>query len=466
MSISQETRIETKLFPYQLEGVALLEKYNGRALLADQMGLGKSLQCLYYLYKHPEATPAIVVCPATLKWVWQREAKIHLQMRSQILEGRTPKKKGLLQLAPLVIINYDILPHWLDHLLQYPIKTLIIDECHYIKSRTAIRTKAVAKLAAHIPRVIAVSGTPLTNRPAELFNTLKILWPQTFKSFWSFAFEYCKPVRKPWGWEFKGASNLSKLHKQLKELGMIRRLKADVLSELPEKIREVIQVSLEDYAPYREAVSNFLQWLSQQSPEKAVKAAKAEKLVKMGYLKRLAAELKMKSVFQWLDDFLEGTEEKLVVYCCHQKILDMLVERYADICVAVDGRTSVSKRKIAVTSFQEGNKRLFIGNILAAGTGITLTAASTLAFVELDWVPSNCIQAEDRIHRIGQKNAATIYYIVAKDTIEQYLCEIIQKKQQIVSNVLDGSRLKEALQVYDLILQKMEKEHQKRGLLI
>lgn len=440
----------TQLYPYQEEGVSTIEKHNGRVLLADEMGLGKSIQALSYLHRHPSSLPAVVVCPATLKWVWEHEARHHLGMLSEVVEGQNPQKSNLLKKHGLIIINYEILDYWVDYLKSLKIQTVIIDECHFVKSRTAKRTKAVFRLSKSAKHIIAISGTPLTNRPAELFTTLKLLWPKDFPSFWSFAFEYCQPSRRPWGWDFRGAANLDQLHGQLKEKGMIRRLKADVLKDLPEKTREVIKVPIVKRSQYNKALTDFLAWLNSESPEKAARAARAEKLVKIGYLKRLAARYKMKAAIQWIDNFLESSDEKLVVYGIHKKIIQYLHNKYKDISVVVDGSVKGKDRKLAVMSFQQNPKvRLFIGNIKAAGTGLTLTASSSLAFVELSFVPAEMTQAEDRIHRIGQKAAANIYYLVARDTIEERLCSVIQEKQKVLSAILDGDETVNEIDVYD-----------------
>jgi len=253
----------------------------------------------------------------------------------------------------------------------------------------------------------------------------------------------------PWGWVYKGADNLKELHHKLNSLMMIRRLKKDVLNELPDKIRQVIPLQIENGEEYQEAQDNFIRWLTKKSVSKAIRAKKAKQLTKMGYLKRLAAELKMKSILEWIDGFLEENDGKLVLYCIHRKIIKTIYEKYKIISVVVDGSVTGRKRRIAVQSFQRNKRiRIFIGNIRAAGVGITLTASSTLAFVELDWVPANMMQVEDRIHRIGQKNVAMIYYLVAKRTIEESLCRILQDKQKVITAVLDGNSKMNKLNVF------------------
>ncbi len=452
----------TKLYPYQKKAVLQIQKFKGRALLADEMGLGKTLEALWWIKRSPKKRPVIVVCPASLKWVWEAEAMKHIKVRATILNGRTPPKKAISNHQQLFIINYEILQYWIDWIKNLNPKVLILDECHYIKNRGAKRTKAVKLLAKKIPHIITISGTPLTNRPSELFTTLNLVCPEEFPAFWPYAHRYCKAQLRPWGWEFKGASNIRELHRKLKQLLMIRNLKKDVLRDLPDKTRSIVPLEIENPKEYQEAENDFITWLTKKSTSKAEKAKRAKKLVQLGYLKRLAAELKMKQVLEWIDDFLEQSSGKLVIYGIHKKIIKQIYNRYKNISVVVDGSVTGKKRKIAIRSFQQNKKfRLFIGNIKAAGVGITLTAAHNLVFVELDWVPGNMVQAEDRIHRIGQKNAAMVYYLVARDTIEEKLCKIIQKKQRVLSQVLDGSIKTNRLDVYRALEKSLLKGKEK-----
>jgi len=445
----------TRLYDYQRKGILKIEEFHGRALLADEMGLGKTLEALGWIRHHPKKRPVIIVCPAFAKWVWEMEAHKHLKMKSIILNGkksfRINQKDSI---NSLLILNYEILQYWMDNLLRLEPKVLLFDECHYVKNRKTHRTKAVRKLARKIPHVIAIGGTPLLNRPAELWTTLNMIRPKLFPSFLPYAFRYCNPIRTPWGWDFNGASHLDELHQILNETMMIRRLKKDVLKELPKKSRFIVPLSIDNRNEYQEAVNNFIDWLSRKSLDKAKRAQKAEQLVKIGYLKRLAAQLKMKSILKWIDNFLEESDDKLVLYCIHKNIIKQIYDKYKKISVVVDGSVTGEKRKKAVLAFQNNKKiKLFIGSIKAAGVVITLTASNTLAFVELDFVPANHIQAEDRIHRIGQKYNASIYYLIAKNTIEVPLCALIQKKQKIVDSVLDGDNITNELNIFD----KLEK---------
>lgn len=448
----------TKPYPFQLVGAKKIRKFKGRALLADEMGLGKTLQALFWSFKTKKARPIIVVCPSSLKINWQREAEKHVGMMSEILEGqKTPKRKPI-QHHPIFIINYDILSYWVDWLRSLDPQVIIFDEVHYIKNRSSKRYKASQELAKDVKHVIAISGTPLTNRPAELWTTLNIVRPDLYKSFWAFAQKYCKPTRRPWGWEYKGATNLPTLHKELTDNLMIRRLKTDVLRDLPDKKRIIVPVQLKKFKEYREATTRFIEWLSKKDISKAKSAARAEALVKLGYLKRLAAELKLEFTMEWIDNFLEDSDGKLVVFAKHQKIIKPLYQKYRKMAVLVDGSVKGEKRQDAVDQFQMNKKvRLFFGNLQAAGVGLTLTKASVFLFAELDWVPADHLQAEDRIHRIGQLEHVFIYYLIALRTIEEDLADIIVNKQSISNAVLDGGRNHTYEDVKRQMLEKIKK---------
>lgn len=430
-------------FPYQARGVRRMTKFGGRALLADEMGLGKSLQALrFYLENKAICSPCVVICPASLKYNWERECMKHIGVRAEVCEGRSLTVPKLKLKHRVLIINYDILSAWLPYLLELDPQLIILDECHYIKNRGAQRTKNVRKLCYYCPHIIAISGTPLTNRPSELWPVLNVLLPDHYKSFMSFAWKYCKPRRKPWGWEFKGATNLKELHTELRSVCMIRRLKSQVLKDLPSKIRCVVRLPIEDRKQYKMAEKDFVRWLAKNKPTKANKAARAQALVRVGYLRRLAAELKMKSVLTWVQDFFSASEGKLVVMGVHKSILKQIKEAYPkNKSVLVNGEVVGRKRQEAVDIFQtKPLTRLFIGNIAAAGVGLNLTAASCMAFCELPWTPAELNQGEDRLHRIGQTSSVTCYYLIAEGTIEEDQCKILQKKQQVLESVLDGGQ--------------------------
>lgn len=455
-----------KFFPYQKESILEIEDFGGRALLALEMGLGKSIITLAYLRKNRKhALPALIVCPASVKYNWEHECVHNFGIRPRVLEGQKPPRniKRLLDLEKITIINYDILKYWVPYLEKLGYRTIVFDECQYLANRSAQRTKAAAKLARGIPYALALSGTPLTNRPAELFSTLNILCPDEYTSFWKFARSYCRPRLTRWGWDYSGASNLKDLHRRLLRTCLIRYLKKDVLHELPDKVRRVIPLEMDNPDEYFKARDNFLGWLKEKHPDRISRALKATALAKTGDLLRLAARQKLRGVVDWCNRFLEETDEKLIIFAVHRKCIDVLERKINAPSVTVDGSVIGRQRQTVIEEFRKNpNIRVFIGNIRAAGVGINLTQSSTVVFAELWWKPGDHTQAEDRSHRIKQDQPVFIYYFVAAETIEETLCKIIQKKQEVIHATLDGHGKVNDMNVYDELLNMLSSKDDSR----
>lgn len=452
--------LKGELFPFQKDGVAFIESHGGRALIADEMGLGKTIQALAWLQLHPEKRPAVVVVPASLKLNWLRE--IHKWMstgaKTIILSGTTPS------IIPkdfdIIIINYDILPNeyetntaeggrakkkdiprtgWVDYILELNPKVLITDECHYYKSNKANRTLGVRKLGKDIPHILALSGTPIVNRPIEAFNAIRLINPFLFKDQWYFAKHYCNARYNGFGWDLNGASNTSELHKILTDNIMIRRRKEDVLKELPNKIYSFVPIELDNKQEYQEAKQHLINFIRKTKGDDAAhRATMAEQLAEIEILKQVAIKGKMSQAISWISDFLE-VDGKLVVFATHRTVIDTLIETFGSIAVKIDGDVSQINRQKAVDDFQNNpDIRLFVGNIKAAGVGITLTASSNVAFLELPWTPGELSQAEDRCHRIGQKNSVNIHYLLAEGTIDEQIAHLLDRKRTVVNAVMDG----------------------------
>ncbi len=427
--------LKGQLYPFQSRGVHFIDIKDGKVLVGDDMGLGKTIQALAWLQLHPEKRPVVVVVPAAVKINWAREAHAWMvRPRIQILSGTIPKEIT----GETIIINYDILPHWIPTLMEIKPQVLILDEAHYIKSSKTKRTKAVKRLARVIPHIIPLSGTQLVNRPAELYNALKLVDFNVVPSFWEFKHRYCDPKHNGFGWDFSGASNMAELHEKLKNV-MIRRKKSEVLTDLPDKIHSFVPIELDNQAEYDKAEQNFIKYIKDTKGKKAAKKARnAQTLVQIEVLKQVAVRGKMKRVIDWIRDFLQ-TDEKLVVFAVHKFVIAALMEAFKDVAVKLDGSVTGNARQQVVDDFQTVDKiRLFIGNIKAAGVGITLTAASNVAQLELPWTPAELTQSSDRVHRIGQKYSVTIYYLLANNTIEEEIAQLLDKKQKIRDAILDG----------------------------
>jgi SWI/SNF-related matrix-associated actin-dependent regulator 1 of chromatin subfamily A len=310
-----------------------------------------------------------------------------------------------------------------------------------------------------VPHVIGLSGTPLTNRPAELWPFLNICRPDVFDKFYPYGVRYCKPERTPWGTKYNGAERLDELHDLLKSTCMIRRKKIQVLKDLPLKQRIVVPIDIEDRKQYVEAEKEFIRWMIRTHPQKAEKARRAERLVKMGYLKRLAAQLKMKAVREWIHNYLEESDSKLIVFGVHRNVLVPLTEHFGEKAVRVDGKITKNKRQEAFDAINGNPKvRILFGNIQAAGVGWSCKTAHTTLFTELAWTPGEHQQAEDRIHGIGRGvkgKQSTSFYLIAKGTIEERLAEILQHKQKILDSTLDGGEQVDALNILDALEEAM-----------
>jgi len=426
-----------ELMPFQKAGLEFAEATGGNCLIADSMGLGKTIQALAYLALHPEMRPAVIVCPASLKLNWQREAEAWLETGDQIevVNGGKPKPLS----GNIVIINYDVLKKWLPTLKEYDPEILILDESHSVKNKKAARSKAAKELAETIPHKILLTGTPVLNRPAELWNQLQIIDPFSYpdKLFFQWHKRYTNATKNRFGWDFSGASNLEELAASLKTV-MIRRTKDQVLTELPAKRRSTVLIPIDNRKEYDRANNEFRSWLAEQKGEKAAeRASKIEQLTKIEYLRQIAVRGKMKHAIVWIENFLESGE-KLVVFATHKETIDTFMNEFSDCAVKIDGSVSSENRQEAVDKFQnDPNVRLFIGNIQAAGVGITLTAASNVVFLELSWTPALLEQAEDRCHRIGQQNAVNIYYLLAENTIDVSIAVMLEHKRDVIDQITE-----------------------------
>ncbi len=431
--------LKTPAMPFQIKGIRFIEDLNGRGIIGDDMGLGKTLQAAALLALHPEWWPALIVCPASLKLQWQAQLKQHVELQSQVLNGCTPTFQQCS--GPINIINYDILEKWLASIMKNPPRLLILDEFQKIKNRAAKRSKVCLWLGKQTPYIIGLSGTPIRNRPIEFFNILHIIAPEVFDSYHAYGFRYCNPRRafRGFGWDFSGASHLDELHTAVSKY-MIRRSKEEVLPQLPQAMISVIPIALDNQKEYDHATEDFIEWYSEKMGTAAAKrAAKAEMVVQLGALKRLAAAGKSRSIVEWIKDWLEDTDQKLILFAVHHAIIDYFRGAFPD-AVVVDGRVSLVHRQQAIDSFQEDPTcRIFIGQINAAGEGLNLQKASAVMFAELAWTPAEHAQAIDRMVRIGQTNThLNVYYTIGKDTVEEDILNVLATKENIVSQIVDG----------------------------
>lgn len=480
------------LRPFQRAGVAYALRTR-RCILGDEMGLGKTVQALA-VAQAAGAFPALVICPATLKYNWRNEAKAWLPTGRFPMVAATdhPGTFG----TDVTIINYDALAlhrkgcrfgekpkrggpkpqkdpnpdcdracRLLLRLHERGYRTIIFDEAHYLKSYAAKRTAAVKWLARRVDYRLALTGTPLLNRPQELISPLGILGVlEQMGGFWPFAQRYCGAVQTQFGWDMSGATNLAELNEVLRATCYVRRRKIDVLKELPPKTRARVEVDLSNRKEYDRVERDVIGWARQRAvaegkfqasiaglPEEeriraifdrwesaGERAARAERLVRIGALQRLAGVGKLEAVREWVESFLE-TGEKLVLFAHHVDTQVALYEAFPG-AARVAALDDPKERAAQVRRFQESDVcRLIVCSLKAGGVGITLTAASNVALVEFGWTPADHDQAEDRCHRIGQHDNVTAWYLVARDTVEIEQLDLIESKRVVVDAATDGT---------------------------
>lgn len=446
-------------YPFQSIGIFRMRKrFKGRALLADDPGLGKTRQALKASLPFRHKRPIVVVCPAGVKYQWESEVKSILGFNSWVLEGQTPPRRMPLQIPPVIIVNWEILQYWVRKLKQIRPSVLIGDEIHYAKNARAKRTRALCKMAKAIPHTYFLSGTPFENCPRELFVSLNILRPDIFPSFKPFGDRYCSPKFTPWGITYNGATRMHELHKLLKKHVMVRRTKDQVAKQLPPITRTVVPLAI-NRRKYEEMEENFVKWMFKHKPDKAYKAKEVTFLSKLNYSLQFTAELKLKSVMEWIDNFLETTDKKLVVFGHHRAFLEALHKRYPEISTLRYGGMGKKKKKLALDLFLKKKKvRLFFGGIMAAGTGLDKlqTVCSDIAIAEFIWIGLKLLQVEGRIHRLGQKNPVNAYYLVAKRTIESMLINSCHRKQKYFNSVIDNMEFENEFEIIKTFIEKIK----------
>jgi SWI/SNF-related matrix-associated actin-dependent regulator 1 of chromatin subfamily A len=460
--------------PYQRAGIAYA--LGRRAvLLADEMGLGKTIQAIGTINADRSVRRVIVVCPASLRANWQRELERWLVRPLSVGMGSAKHWPD----TDVVICSWDAMRALRPEVDQVQWDLCVVDEAHRGKDPRAQRTKAVygteskktksGTAGIKARRRIALTGTPIPNRPREIWPTLRWLDPDHWGKFWPFALAYCNAHEGKFGWDFDGSSKLQELQERLRSTVMIRRLKKDVLTELPPKRRSILVIDPDDLdgteaTEARRAVSAERQaWESrEQDVERLRAAAELAKaadsdadwqaavaalsarvrvaFTEMAHVRLDTAVAKIPAVVSVLRDQLEGDQGKVVVFAHHHAVVQALTEGLAEFGVAVlTGETPMAARQEAVDRFQQDPKcRVFLGSITAAGVGLTLTAASRVVFAELDWVPGNVTQCEDRCHRIGQTDSVDVLHVVLRDSLDEKMAKTLVEKQRIADQALDA----------------------------
>ncbi len=426
---------EGSLYPHQADGVAFLLSKK-RAILADDMGLGKTRQAIVAMEAGcPEGT-ILIVCPASIKLNWKREIlMVDDKATIEVLgidtnQTDTPR---------WIIINYDILSKHADRLHAIDWAGVILDEAHFIKNaskRTShclklLGVQAEAKAALIGPEfVFLLTGTPMTNRPKDLFNLFRCVGHPASRSFLSFAKRYCDAYRNDYGWVTTGASNLDELSLLMKEVS-IRRMKNEVLN-LPPKVRSWVPVDISGSKAALNAIDGFLSWYSGTDPSQP---NDREFLARLTNVRTALHKAKFKAVAERIKDVI-ATGEKVVLFTCFTDGIERHKKMLGDQAVTITGANASAKRTEAVDRFQSDPAvRVALCNIIAGGVGITMTAGTHVIFQDLDWVPANHAQAEDRCYRMGQNKRVTVEYFHADGTLDGYIATLLQRKMALIAAV-------------------------------
>ena len=436
-----------KLLDFQKEGLDFLLKSSGNALLADDMGLGKTVQTLAYVASEKQSMPVLVIAPLVTLNNWQREIERFMKKKSRngrIIENgyptstmiRTGKKEDLGNFD-FYIINYELLHKRLGDLLNLNIRTLVCDEVQHLRSKTTQKYTAMKKLAAlkSINYRVGLSGTPIYNHGSEIWSIVDILKPGLLGNFKEFCEYFCYLDER--GKAIVLENKRTSLHEELKKHVMIRRKKSDVLKDLKDKVRykEIIAA---DETYYKNQLDQI--W---HKHEEELKNAETEFYKSASYQRAIQSErqaagiAKLPRVIDFVKNIME-IEESVVVFCHHKSIHKLLHESLHEFSpVSIIGGQTDKARQDSIDRFQNGDTKLMIAGLRAGNLGINLTRAKYVIFAELDWSPAYHYQAEDRLHRIGQKNTVFAYYLIGSGTLDDHVADILVDKSYEIDAIMD-----------------------------
>ena len=433
--------------PYQKAGIAYAAGRKS-TLIGDEMGLGKTIQAIGTINVTNPKT-VLVVCPASLKLNWKNEM-VKWLVSERTIDVVNGGGEQIPSNPDVVIINYDVLTKHAKALQSRTWDMVIMDEVHKIKNPKAKRTVVAVNIKAK--RKVLLTGTPITNRPIELQPIAGYLDPESFGNFFYFAKKYAGAYKGRFGWDFSGSSNLDELQRRLRQSFMIRRKKDEVLKDLPAKVRQVIVLPSKGYT--QELTKEF-DALSDAVEETSFEEVSFEKMSEVRHEMALA---KVNDVV----DHLMDLEHQVVVMAHHKDVVQGIkegLEAVGKTVVTLTGDCNQAHRQNSVDTFQAGKADVFIGTIGAAGVGITLTKASHVVFAELDWVPGNMSQAEDRCHRIGQEDSVLVQHLVVDGSIDARMAEALVGKQKVLDKALDNVQvLDQSISINDLAVGVKEVE--------
>jgi len=423
---------------HQKEAIQKLVE-NKKFILADDMGLGKTTSTIIAALE-AGSKKVLIICPATLKINWKREIENYSNKLVYIAEG-----KNFSTDSDFVIINYDIIKNFHDpkkkddsQVLLANFDLVIIDEAHYIKNAQAQRTKLINDIVKNVDRLWLLTGTPMTSRPIDYFNLLSLVDSPVSKNWMAYVIRYCEGYQFKAGprkvWNVMGASNLEELRDRTSGT-ILRRLKENVL-DLPDKIITPVYLKLKS-KQYEEVMGDYYDWYDKNPDESKSLTVQFSKLTKV---RQIIADEKITQTIEIAENIIEQ-DKKVIIFCNFTDSLNKITEHFGKTAVKLDGSMSKTSRQFSVDQFQENPKvKVFVGNIKAAGVGITLTAAEAVIMNDLSFLPSDHAQSEDRAYRYGQKNNVLVYYPIFENTIEGIIYDILNNKKLVISTVMGDNQ--------------------------
>jgi SWI/SNF-related matrix-associated actin-dependent regulator 1 of chromatin subfamily A len=449
ISIDYEKYNHRPPMDHQKEAIEKLVK-NKKFILADDMGLGKTTSTIIAALE-TGAKKILIVCPASLKINWQREIANYSDRTVYIAEGKKFSDEH-----DFVIVNYDILKNFHDakdqeksEILKINFDLVIMDEAHMISNPQAQRTKIANDIANKSNRVWLLSGTPMTSRPMNYYNLLNLVDSPVAMNWMAYAKRYCNgfqfSVGKRKVWNVTGASNLDELRERT-STHILRRLKEEVL-DLPEKIITPVYLRLKS-KDYEDLMGDYFNWYDQNPEESSSLTVQFSKLMKV---RKVIAQEKINNTIELAENIIEQGK-KVIIFTNFTDTLNVIYNHFGKSAVYLDGSCSKFHRQNAVDEFQTNDKiKVFVGNLKAAGVGITLTSAEAVIMNDLSFVPAEHAQAEDRSHRIGQKNSTSVYYPLFENTIEGAIYDILNRKKKIISTVMGDDVFDEASSIEEML---------------
>lgn len=438
-----------KLMPYQVKAVEFLQQADARALLADEQGLGKTIECLALIKLHQQTLlPAVIICPTTVKLQWMHELinKAGIKLVQVIGSSKELAAPGF----DVYITTYDLLKtEKCFEMIKDSIKFVVIDECQRIKNHLSGRAKAVQQICKNVEHILPMSGTPIKNNAGEYFTVLNLIKPTVFSHYAKFIENDCDSYNNGYGYKVGGLRHPDRFHEKTKDF-ILRRTKAEVLPDLPALMRKFQHVEFD--GKFKKAYTDKLQELDDLMYDDEMDSFNKNScmLAIMTKMREITGVAKVEICLDHVTEFLESCDRKIVIFTHHHSATNLLItklnnwltENKLAPCIHLNASLGGDERQNVAERFKIFPEyRVMIASTLAAGEGINLQFCSDAIMLERQWNPANEEQAEGRFHRFGQQHPVSVSYMIASETIDEYFTELVEAKRAIVASALDNKEI-------------------------